>query len=255
MRSKKFSAILVTATDRERKTLLAELRDQNIDAPLFEEGGRYYNRFTIASESKPPSIDCLVAQPTDKGPLPTQSLVHALNDSFSPEVILLVGVAGGVDERGVGLGDVIVAQNVFNYERAKITEDGYLARPQPYPCSPRVLNLVRALKANNLLDGALAGKRLHIKDYASGEKVLMDKSSELRKVIIGFSEDIYGFEMEGQGLLHALFELSENKVIRGGVVKCVSDLGDPEMGVDKEAKQQEAARRASRVVLQMLRYF
>ena len=49
---------------------------------------------------------------------------------FQPDIVLLVGIAGGVKD--VEIGDVVVASSAFNYESGKETGEGFLARPAEY---------------------------------------------------------------------------------------------------------------------------
>ena len=61
-----------------------------------------------------------------------------------------------------------------------------------------MIDLANALDADGAFAGVLGGRRLHVRDYASGEKVLMDRGSELRRRILELSPDVYAFEMEGR---------------------------------------------------------
>ncbi|MCP4657940.1 MAG: hypothetical protein GY856_21235 [bacterium] len=108
-------AILITAITREREAALDELRAQELDPVLAKHDGRYHHTFELQRSGKA-ALRCLVAQPSDKGPHATQALTSDLLRTFHPELVLLVGIAGGLDERGVREGDVIVARRVYNYE-------------------------------------------------------------------------------------------------------------------------------------------
>ncbi len=174
---------------------------------------------------------------------------------YEPSLVLLVGVAGGLDERGVGEGDVVVARRVYNYEPGRLKADGLEERPEPYRASARLIDLANALDADGAFAGVLGGRRLYVRDYASGEKVLMDRGSELRRRILDLSPDVYAFEMEGHGLLHSVWEAARELNVQCGVIKSVSDFGDESMREGKDERQREASRRAVGVALELLRRF
>jgi hypothetical protein len=116
-------------------------------------------------------------------------------------------------------------------------------------------DLANALHASGELRGALDASRLHTdKDYASGEKVLMDPKSALRQQIEAQSVDIIAFETEGHGMLHPLWERERRQLppIPSGLIKTVTDLGDPAMAESKEACQRIGSLRAMRVALALV---
>ena len=243
--------VLLTAIALERKVLLQELGKRGIDCQLVSHSQRYHNQFTLKRPDRSP-LRCLVAQPTDKGSRGTQALVEHLVRDIDPSAILLVGVAGALRPDKVALYDVVLARQVWDYEPAQFTPQGYHGRPKTYPTSPRLIDLANALNTAGTFTNTLDTNALHIKEYASGEKTIMDPDSELRAVITSWSVDIYACEMEAPGMMHALWEASRGHSIECGVIKCISDLGDPVMQEDKEAKQTRAASRAVRLTLDCL---
>lgn len=167
----------------------------------------------------------------------------------------MVGVCGGFPERGVKLYDVIMAFQVHNYERERLMESGNQSQAQSYRFSAEPLGLVRTLNSGGLLDDALDGGELHIKDYAAGEKVIADVEAPLRQRILKVSGDIYGVEMEGQGILHAAWENARRSFVQTALIKGVSDCCDGDMREDKDTKQNKAATRAARVALTLIAHF
>jgi nucleoside phosphorylase len=179
-----------------------------------------------------------------------QALVTDLLE-LSPKLIIMVGVSGGVKSR-VKEGDVVMARQVYNYEPAKDTAEGFLPRHQIYRCSGILTDLANALHADGQFDTALDGGRLHTdKDWASGEKVLLNPESDVRKQIENASIDIIAFETEGHGMLHPIWERDRKlgKAIPVGVIKTVTDCGDDQMTIDKETKQRNGTLRSLRVAI------
>src|SRR3546814_15446543 len=61
---------------------------------------------------------------------------------FDPEVILFVGIAGGVKD--LNLGDVVVAEKAYGYENGKVSSTGFLTRPVVGMSSYEIFERVKA---------------------------------------------------------------------------------------------------------------
>ncbi len=119
-----------------------------------------------------------------------------------------------------------------------------------YRSDEQLMRFVSYLDNKGQLEDALQGSRLRLKDYASGEKVIAWRESAIRADLLRLSTDLYGVETEAHGVLHAVWEtFKQDEYVGGGVIKCVSDLGDEEMGVDKDARQAAAAKKAASLAL------
>lgn len=248
---------LISVTDTESKALMAVLRNHP-DVQLTDMPESRHNRsfwpFSLQPK-KGRALSCIQIQPSDKGPHSAQALINDLLRDFQPRLIVIVGVCGGFPERGVKLYDVIMAFQVHNYERERLMESGNQSQAQSYRFSAEPLGLVRSLNSGGLLNDALDGGELHIKDYAAGEKVIADVEAPLRQRILKISGDIYGVEMEGQGILHAAWENARRSSVQTALIKGVSDCCDGDMREDKDTKQNKAATRAARVALTLIAHF
>ena len=74
-------------------------------------------------------------------------LLLPLNEAityFDPEVILFVGVAGGVKEKNVKIGDVVAVNKAYGYESGKAHDTGFLTRPEVGICSYRLVERAKA---------------------------------------------------------------------------------------------------------------
>src|SRR5205085_11143700 len=115
-------------------------------------------------------------------------------------------------------------------------------RPQPYRTDEQLLRLVTYLDTHGDLSDILGGGGIHQKDYASGEKVIAWGQAALRGQLLDMSADVYGVETEGHGVMHTVWEAFKADGFFGaGMIKCVSDLGDEDMSIDKDTKQRSAA--------------
>lgn len=247
-----FNVAVITAIDRERTSFIDFLKNNKIPFSRLTKDGRNYHEFTLEGHSGP--VKALLAQPTDKGGPPAEALALDVLKQFTPELMLLVGVCGGFSDR-ITEGDVLVARHIYDYEPAKLQNGKIDLRPKPYSCSPKVLDLVSTLLAEGKFQAALADRRLHCKDLASGQKTISDDDATIRELLHSLSQDIYGFEQEGGGMLHAIWESSRTILTQVGIIKAVSDSGNAAMAEHKEWRQDVAAERAVQVAIELLRNF
>ncbi|MGW2617040.1 5'-methylthioadenosine/S-adenosylhomocysteine nucleosidase [Streptomyces sp. NPDC001500] len=179
-----------------------------------------------------------------EGALTTAALATRVVAELRPECLLFVGVAGGLKD-DLRIGDVVVGTKVYAVHGGKQTPEGFLARPQAWHGSHRLLQAARSALRD------LDGVRAHCKPIACGDVVLSDERSALREHIRRTYEDAYAIEMEGSGAAHAahLCGRLDALVIRG-----VSDLADAEKGTaDAAGSQRLAAARAAGVAAAVLR--
>ncbi|WP_251093428.1 HEAT repeat domain-containing protein [Streptomyces sp. Caat 7-52] len=251
-----YHVALLTAVPVETKALFRTLDERHTSTTEVQRDGRYYDVFELASTAGQAPVRVVTTQATDQGGQSAAAVTRDLLSKFRPDLVLLVGVCGGFAEHGVALGDVLLAREVFDYGPEKVSPEGGGLRPQVYRTDEQVLRLVTRLDTRGRLDASLGDGELRVKDFASGEKVIAWRDSGLRAQLLGLSADIGGVETEAHGVLHAIWEAFKAKDFVGGaMLKCVSDLGDEEMTVDKKSKQTDAAQRAARVALDVAAAF
>lgn len=173
-------------------------------------------------------------------------------DHFGPQVVLFVGVAGGVKD--VKLGDVVVATKVYGYESGKDTADGFRARPDLGMTGHALLSRARA-EARQLawaarVKGTPAPEDVEvvIGPIAAGEKVLANRESEVVRFLRENYGDTLAVEMEGHGVMRAAHQRNVNALVVRGVSDLLSGKGD----ADKAGWQPRAARHAAAFAAQVL---
>ncbi|MDF5726659.1 MAG: hypothetical protein PUP92_01130 [Rhizonema sp. PD38] len=171
---------------------------------------------------------------------------------FQPNVILFVGVAGGIKD--VSLGDVVAATKVYGYESGK-ANIAFEPRPDVGLSTYKLIQRARAeakkedwlqrLKPNitSPVPNAL------VAPIAAGEKVIASKRSSLLKFLQSNYGDVITVEMEGRGLLLAAHA---NQPISALIVRGISDLISSKSKTGKADWQEIAARNASAFAFEIL---
>ena len=175
---------------------------------------------------------------------------------FDPNIILFVGVAGGLKD--VALGDVVAATKVYGYESGKVQGRAFLLRPSVGESSHR---LVQRAMAEGRKRGwltrvrgrswapAQASPHVHVGSIAAGEKVIASTRSNIFKFLRSNYNDALAVEMEGRGFLDATHR---NEPVQALVVRGISDLLEGKSEVDAGGWQEIAARHASAFAFEML---
>jgi nucleoside phosphorylase len=178
-------------------------------------------------------------------------------ETFSPRLILFVGVAGGLKPSDQHHGDVVVASMVYNVHSAKIVPgpDGgsdIQSRPLGVPASHRLTQLVRAVDRTPwAADLAFTGQppgtlqaqpAVHLRPIVAGEVVLADPDGEMRKFIAGHFNDAAAIDMESLGV----YETAHRYELPVLAVRGLSDLlGDKDPAADRERQPRAAANAAA----------
>ena len=145
---------------------------------------------------------------------------------FQPDYVLLVGIAGGFAAAGVKLGDVLVSNQIVDYELQKHTHDGSQVRYEVYRVDPRLLTASRNLRSNEWKQKISSQEKevpvCHIGPILSGDKSVA--LSEFLEVYARDWPELKGVEMEAGGVASASLQAPQKPgffMIRG-----VSDLAN-----------------------------
>ena len=153
-----------------------------------------------------------------------------------PEVLLFVGVAGGLKD-DVEIGDVVVGTKVYAIQGGKQTPEGFHARPEVWHGSHRLLQAARsALRDMNDV-------RAHRKPIACGDVVLADEKSAFADYTRRTYNDACAIETEGSGAAHAAHLNGQLDVL---VIRGISDHANSD-------KHKLAAGQAAAVAVAVLR--
>ena len=196
-----------------------------------------------------------LVQQLKQGQRPVISTYNDLQKDFNPKLMVLLGIAGSID-KDVGLCDVVICDQIIYYEPRKENSDGVKRRGEVYNIPPLMLNFVNDFfvehgefpnfdSANNSYSSNF---KVFFGPIGSGEAVIGDKLSAIKKWLLDFTDKTMAVEMEAGGFAHASYEadLSNDKLEIGNlIIRGISDHADH----DKDDKWREPAAENAAIVL------
>ena len=172
---------------------------------------------------------------------------------FKPQLVLFVGVAGGLKD--VQLGDVVAANKVYGFEYGKVEDSGFKTRPSVYNSTHALDQRARAVARRQDWLKRLpiplpeSSPKALVGPIAAGEKVLASTSSETWNLIKQSYGDALAIEMEGHGFLAALHA---NQHVEALIIRGISDLIEGKREADATNSQVVAAQNASAFAFEVL---
>lgn len=185
------------------------------------------------------------------------ALVERASALFAPRALLFVGVAGG--RKDVGLGDVVAADAVYDYETGKDTEGGFLPRQKTHQSAYDLVQLARQVAALDKWQlrihpaGVEAAPlpRAHVKPIAAGGRVVTHQRSDVGRRLAASAGDAVAVDMEGFGFLAGAYV---NRDVGALVIRGISDLLADKDEAHDERWQPVASRHAAAFAFEVLRW-
>ncbi len=240
-------AVILTALRLEYVAVQAHLydlrRQEGDDGTIYEVG-----TFTASSYTWEVCI-VEIGAGNEVSALAAQSAINY----FKPHVAFFVGVAGGLKENELTLGDVVCATKVYGYEFGKDTEDGFKIRPEIGNSTFRMVSLARAEGRQDDWQKRIRQPMLtstptiHIAPIAAGDKVV--GPAKVYKFLRDNFSDAIAVEMEGFGFFLAMHRKPEIEAL---VIRGISDLISDKTAEQDKKWQPIAARNASAFAFEIL---
>ena len=230
----KVDFVLVTALPEERDAVLEKLPGYRQLPPVHDDIRTYYQvdlpiTFSDSSTGQYRMVVmCLLGMGRVQAATATADAIRR----WRPRYILLIGIAGGIAARNVQIGDILISDQIVDYELQKLTPQGPEVRWEVHHTDPRLLdasNNYRSAGWQESIRIKRPGKgkpTRHAGPIASGDKVIA-----FDEVLARYRDvwpKLIGVEMEAAGVATAAFQSSDKPgffMVRG-----VSDLADENKG-------------------------
>lgn len=159
--------------------------------------------------------------------------VCAALDCIKAKIVIMVGIAFGVNNKKQHIGDVLVSETIIPYNSKRVGKDSTIQRGVETYASLFLLNRFKSLNTwEYFLEDKTKAKLIPAK-LLSGEELI--DNIEYRNELIKIYPEVKGGEMEGVGVATAC----ENK-IDWILVKGICDFADGKKGKDKKKRQEIA---------------
>lgn len=147
---------------------------------------------------------------------------------WRPRYVILVGIAAGAVANKVKLGDILVADQIVDYELQKLTEAGPEIRWQVHQADARLRLAASGFTTTEWMEQICQARPgrghpiVRVGPVATGDKVA--KTDQLFAQLLADWPQLIGLEMEAGGAAAAAFQDAEPPHFF--MIRCVSDLGD-----------------------------
>ncbi|WP_433362122.1 hypothetical protein ACQPZX_29775 [Actinoplanes sp. CA-142083] len=178
---------------------------------------------------------------------------RGLVDEYDPAAVLLVGIAGGVSPR-VGIGDVVISDEVIMYDPRRLEPGGVAHRGQSQPVAAELRHRVNDFfAATPVVQHRTSGESygLHHGPIGSGNAVVTDPDAEIRQWLCRVNEKVLAVETEAAGVAQSFHEsVGHDNRTRGWLtIRGISDTADESKDDDHHGL---AARHAAEVMAMLV---
>ena len=173
--------------------------------------------------------------------------------TFEPQVALFLGVAGG--RKDVKLGDVVVAELIYDYEWGKSTLEGYEPRMRIQRPSHLLLQRARLVAREKQWQRRIRPQppdpppTCFVKPIVTGSKVIAHDKSAVAEMLDRYASDALAVETEGHGFLEGAYV---NPGLDALVVRGISDLLAGKDAENDSRWQPAASRHAAAFAIELL---
>jgi len=140
--------VIITALEEEREAVLRKLPRHRRQNPSGDDIHIYYtaNLAVKLPNGAAGTYRIVVLSLVNMGRVQAATATNDAIHRWKPRYVLLVGIAGGVGAADVRVGDVLISDQVADFELAKITASGPHVRWEVHRADARLLSAARHVK-------------------------------------------------------------------------------------------------------------
>jgi nucleoside phosphorylase len=233
-----FKILIVTATEVEKKQLhsrLTPLKVADSDAIVKIVKGKHTYFLGMFGAYHVVHVAC------DMGSTGRNASITTVSEAIqtcSPKIVLMVGIAFGMNSSKQKIGDILVSDQIIAYESQRVSENNIDFRGKSGDASSLLIN-----HFNNVMNWEykMDGKRkpnIIVGAILSGEKLVDNEA--YRNILLEKYPNAKGGEMEGAGVYAAC----DGKSVEWILVKGICDFADGNKNENKESHQKKAIQSA-----------
>lgn len=223
--------LLVTATDLETEYTHINLKPMDGYTKIIQvfEGNQTYF-FGMFGLYKVAHVQCAMGSISRASSIMTVSTALG---KLKSKIVIMVGIAFGVDENSQNIGDVFVAESVIPYNIRRIGKSKNIPRGIETQSSQILLNRFKNIKNWNHITMQDNKSEVIFTRLLSGEELV--DNLEHRNSLVEQYPDSKGGEMEGAGVYSACGSKIDCILVKG-----ICDFADGEKGKNKRQNQEIA---------------
>jgi len=174
---------------------------------------------------------------------------------FQPQFALLVGMAGGVSDKKVSIGDIVVGDQSYYYESGMETTTAFLSRQRGDSYDQELVELSKFISNQapikwQRFTNHQQKYQTRIGTIAAGEKVVTTSKTKIYDLIQQNCQDALAVEMEAVGFSYAL--KARRKKIKGLNIRSISDMLDGKEAANKKGSRELASENAAAFAFELL---
>lgn len=190
-------------------------------------GGQDFYTGTVESADGP--VELVAARTLEQGQRSIMPTLENLRRHSNPAVFVLLGVSGAIN-RDLAIGDVVIATRVVYYDLRRETPDQVHRRGEerhaPAPVAHALNSFFTDCYDPARLESAAGPFRVLPGPIGSGDAVIMNTESQIRKFLLTYNEKILAVDTEAGGLAQFCHETPPPDHPHWLVVRGISDLAD-----------------------------
>lgn len=234
--------LIVTATDTETNHLHENLKsiDETNAIYIIHQGSQTYY-LGVFGKYIAIHVQCGMGSIGVSGSIMT--VREAVND-WEPKLVLMVGIAFGVNSQKQRIGDVLVSEAIIPYNFKRVGENKTFQRSPSAPASNFLLNRFKNVRTWEYLLPRKKVSRIVIGQILSGEELI--DNEDYRNQLLQDNLNAKGGEMEGAGIYAACADNYPWIIVKG-----ICDFADGKKGTNKDKNQNTAIQAAVSLCLEV----
>jgi len=253
--------ILVFApTSEEREFSQSKLPNPQLNCVIkYDDKSFFYDKCKIELSNE--DFEIVLVSPEKAGPLEAYNYLKTQLEIWAPDMLIVVGVAGGYSLRNVKIGDLILPLQITEFALFKDKVDGQEPRPEYFIVSKELVHAAKRFFDSNKEVIQSECNFNNVSCYSDGtilSSVALQAKEATEKEAISKLLDadgkIYGIEQESSGIARLM---DEHKEIKWMIIRVVMDLADEatRSSPDKDQNKKEATKLATQFCFKFLDWY